>query len=62
MYVIKESYNKIRIILWERNILLYYKYEKESTTRSLDVVRSLPIVPYFPHTSFSMDSETNNIS
>jgi hypothetical protein len=62
MYVIKESYNKIRTILWERNILLYYKYEKESTTIFLDGVRSLPIVPFFPHTSCSMDSETNNLS
>jgi hypothetical protein len=61
MYVIKESYNKIRPILRERNILLYYKYEKESTTRCLDVLRSLPIVPFFPHTSFSMDSEINNL-
>jgi hypothetical protein len=24
MYVIKESYNKTRLVLWERNILLYH--------------------------------------
>jgi hypothetical protein len=51
MYVIKESYYKIRPILWEINILLYYKYEKENTTRCLDVVKSLPTFPFFPHTS-----------
>jgi hypothetical protein len=53
MYVIKKSYNKIRPILWERNILLYYKYEKENTTRCLDVVSSFPTIPCFPHTSAS---------
>ena len=46
-----ESYNKIKTILWEINILLYYKYEKENTTRCLDVVTFLPKVPCLPHTS-----------
>jgi hypothetical protein len=36
MYVIKESYNKMRLILWERNILLYHiKYKVENTTYAL---------------------------
>jgi hypothetical protein len=35
MYVIKESYNKIRTILWEIDVSLYYKYEKENTTNAL---------------------------
>jgi hypothetical protein len=35
MYVIKESYNKIRTILWEIDVSLYYKYEKENTIDAL---------------------------
>ena len=35
MYVIKESYNKIRTILWEINIFMYQKYEKENKNDAL---------------------------
>jgi hypothetical protein len=36
MYVIKESYNKTRLVLWERNILLYHiKMKVEITTKAL---------------------------
>jgi hypothetical protein len=36
MYVIKESYNKTRQVLWEINILLYYiKVKLEITTEAL---------------------------
>ena len=36
MYVIKESYNKTRLVLWERNISLYYiKWKVEIATKSL---------------------------
>ena len=36
MYVIKESYNKKRKVLWERKILLYHiKTKVEITTKSL---------------------------
>jgi hypothetical protein len=36
MYVIKESYNKTRLVLWERNILLYHiKMKVEIITKSL---------------------------
>jgi hypothetical protein len=36
MYVIKESYNQTRLVLLERNILLYYiKWKVEITTKAL---------------------------
>jgi hypothetical protein len=36
MYVIKESYNKTKQVLWERNISLYYiKVKAEITTKAL---------------------------
>jgi hypothetical protein len=36
MYVIKESYNKTKQVLWERNISLYHiKMKVEITTKSL---------------------------
>ena len=36
MYVIKESYNKTRLVLWERNILLYHiKMKVEIKTKAL---------------------------
>jgi hypothetical protein len=36
MHVIKESYNKTRQVLWERNISLYYiKVKVEITTKAL---------------------------
>ena len=31
---------------------------KKYTTKCLDVVRFLPTIPYFPHTSCFKDSET----
>ena len=34
---------------------------KKDTTRFLDVVRFLPRVPCFPHTSFSKDYETMDL-
>jgi hypothetical protein len=36
VYVIKESYNKTRLVLWERNISLYHiKMKVEIKTKSL---------------------------
>jgi hypothetical protein len=36
MYVIKESYNKTRLVLWERNISMYHiKWKVENTTKAL---------------------------
>ena len=36
MYVIKESYNKTKQVLWERNISLYHiKMKVEITTKAL---------------------------
>jgi hypothetical protein len=49
------------MILWERNMPLYYIMRKKDTTRCLDVVRFLPTVPFFPHTSCSKDFETMDL-
>ena len=36
MYVNKESYNKTRLVLWERNISMYHiKMKLEITTKAL---------------------------
>jgi hypothetical protein len=40
---------------------LYYIMWKKNTTKCLDVVRFLPTVPFFPHTSFSKDFETMDL-
>jgi hypothetical protein len=49
MYVIKESYNKTRKF-YGKEIYYCIKNMKGEYNRGLDVVRSLPTVPCFPHT------------
>jgi hypothetical protein len=53
MYVIIESYNKKKQVLWERNITLYYiKIKVDITTKSLDVIRYPLDDPFLQHTHF----------
>jgi hypothetical protein len=51
MYVIKESYNKTKQVLWERNISLYYiKVKVEITTKALMLQGPLLDDPFLQHT------------
>jgi len=51
MYVIKESYNNTKQVLWKRNISLHYiKMKVEITTKILDVARSPLDDSFLQHT------------
>jgi hypothetical protein len=54
MHVIKESYNKTKQVLWERNISLYYiKVKVEITTKALMSQGPLSMTLFFHTHTFS---------